>query len=418
MLGNSLSGIQDNSDGSVTIGGVTGTIPGGACWCVQPPLRQRSRLASIFDASADLIEGNLIGPNSTDGIDLVGAFNTMVGGPSGAAQNAMSNNLGSGISILGSADAPASANTVEGNIISGNGDLGIRISGSSTKNNSVLSNSIDSNVGLGIGLDSGANNGQAAPVLTGTGTTDVRGSLTSTPSTTFRFQFFANAACDSTGQGEGTTFLGETNAPTNGGGNATFDFATPGTAHGAVITATATDPNGNTSQFSNCVTVTNTAPTPTPSPTPSPTPDAQSDADAHSDADTLTDADAYRHSARADAFADANVYSDTSADADGHHPAHHSERRRELQRPRQPIRYQDHACEVRRRPRKPERAVSPEPRPQLRSSRPDVADIIPFLDGGESSADASARLQSRLALKLTDDYSVDPARPIMGARPD
>jgi hypothetical protein len=72
----------------------------------------------------------------------------------------------------------------------------------------------------------------------------------------FRLQFFASPSCDSSGNGEGQTFIGEANLMT--GPNCTNGFAlgfdVP-VAPGSAITATATDPAGNTSEFSACTTV-------------------------------------------------------------------------------------------------------------------------------------------------------------------
>ena len=83
------------------------------------------------------------------------------------------------------------------------------------------------------------------------------GSLNSTPNTSFTLQFFSNASCDPSGHGEGKTRLGSTTVTTNRGGHVRFSTGLPGvTAAGQVVTATATDPNNNTSGFSACRTVT------------------------------------------------------------------------------------------------------------------------------------------------------------------
>ena len=81
----------------------------------------------------------------------------------------------------------------------------------------------------------------------------VTGTLNSTASTTFRVELFSNTACDSSGNGEGALFLGAVSVTTDGSGNGSFPlFPTPG---GGFITATATDPANNTSEFSACVNV-------------------------------------------------------------------------------------------------------------------------------------------------------------------
>jgi len=75
----------------------------------------------------------------------------------------------------------------------------------------------------------------------------VRGELDSTPNQTFRVQFFSNPK----GTDEGKTFLGSQLVSTDGSGDASFTYSTK--KHimlGQNITATATGPGGNTSEFS------------------------------------------------------------------------------------------------------------------------------------------------------------------------
>src|SRR5260370_8299849 len=81
--------------------------------------------------------------------------------------------------------------------------------------------------------------------------TTFQGPLNSTAGTQFRIDFFSNAICDPSGNGEGQTFLGSTNVTTDAACSGTFTFSVPnGSVNGTIITATATDPNNNTSEFS------------------------------------------------------------------------------------------------------------------------------------------------------------------------
>ena len=76
------------------------------------------------------------------------------------------------------------------------------------------------------------------------------GSLNSTVSATFRLEFFSNLRADSSSFGEGEVFLGFTNITTDASGNASYNVTFPVAATVGAFTATATDPDGNTSEFS------------------------------------------------------------------------------------------------------------------------------------------------------------------------
>ena len=74
---------------------------------------------------------------------------------------------------------------------------------------------------------------------------------TSTPNASFTIDFYATPACDGSGFGEGNTYLGSTNVATDGTGSVAFLQALTVPA-GDIVTATATDAAGNTSEFSQC----------------------------------------------------------------------------------------------------------------------------------------------------------------------
>ena len=131
----------------------------------------------------------------------------------------------------------------------------------------ILSNSIHDNAGLGIDLGDdgvtpntpggphqGTNHLQNYPVLTAADSsatsTTILGTLNSTPNSTFTLQFFANPAADPSGYGQGQTYLGQlTGVKTDASGNASFTFVAPVAVAGEFLSATATDPDGNTSEF-------------------------------------------------------------------------------------------------------------------------------------------------------------------------
>ena len=85
----------------------------------------------------------------------------------------------------------------------------------------------------------------------------VVGTLTTTPSDgTYRIEVFASPTCDSIGgNGEGETLLGSTSVLVDGTGSAAWRVDVSGALNdGDAVTATATAPDGSTSEFSPCVT--------------------------------------------------------------------------------------------------------------------------------------------------------------------
>ena len=105
------------------------------------------------------------------------------------------------------------------------------------------------------------NNNQAAPVLSAAtnsgGTTTVSGTFSGAANTTYTLEFFWTPAHYATGSDvQGKTFVERVQVTTNASGVATFSIALPFQVPvGDFVTATATDPGGNTSPFSNGVQV-------------------------------------------------------------------------------------------------------------------------------------------------------------------
>jgi hypothetical protein len=119
--------------------------------------------------------------------------------------------------------------------------------------------------------DAGANGDQNFPDLATAAsdgiTTDVTGALASEPNRTYRIEVFANAECDSNGHGEAARLLGTFDVHTDGTGTATFDTTLAGPVIGGeLVAATATAPDGSTSEVSACVLATGPATTSTTSP--------------------------------------------------------------------------------------------------------------------------------------------------------
>jgi hypothetical protein len=110
---------------------------------------------------------------------------------------------------------------------------------------------------LGIRLINGGNNQQPAPALTaalfnGTFLT-ITGTLTAAPNTTYTVEFFHGPDCNPSGFGEGRFELGTITVTTSSTGTAPISAVFFSYLPNEFITATATDPDNNTSDFSNCV---------------------------------------------------------------------------------------------------------------------------------------------------------------------
>ena len=125
------------------------------------------------------------------------------------------------------------------NVIAGNHGPGIEVE-TGASGNTITRNSIFSNTGLGIQLDSGANNGIGAPTISGATVSTVSG--TACASCIIEV-FIADGATGAAG--EGKTLVGSGSANASGA----FSVTIGGVNTGDKITATATNANGDTSQF-------------------------------------------------------------------------------------------------------------------------------------------------------------------------
>jgi hypothetical protein len=310
-IGTDSSGTVGLGNGiGIYVNGASGTIIGGTVSGAGNLISDNQQMGiEVMDSSNNLIEGNRIGTDVTgtkklgngDGINVIDSTSNTIGGTVPGAGNLISGNYGAGIgmsavyaacsgnvvegNLIGTAASGtwglynmfgigigASGNTVggtgagSGNIIAFNGRAGVWIS--SGTGDAILGNSIFKNDQIGIALGvlavvpnhpggsgAGANNQENFPVLataTISGeTVSIGGRVNSTPNTTLRLEFFANASTDASGYGEGQTFLGTVTVTTDANGNAHFSTSFSATvAAGQWITATATDTNGNTSEFS------------------------------------------------------------------------------------------------------------------------------------------------------------------------
>jgi CSLREA domain-containing protein len=167
--------------------------------------------------------------------------------------------------IPGKGPAPSIVSISGVNVIANNGKDGVRVSSTGDFGNLISQNEIFSNGALGINLGpdgdgvtpnnsaghTGPNLYQNFPLINfaNPGDQNINFSIDGTGGTQpFTIEFFVNSACDGT-NGEGKKFIGSTIV--NSGGPYTFVPPIP-FANGEVITATATDAGGNTSEFSVC----------------------------------------------------------------------------------------------------------------------------------------------------------------------
>jgi hypothetical protein len=182
----------------------------------------------------DVFLGNLIGTDKTGTIAL--------------------GNKTTGIEIDTSAITIGGTGPGQANVVAHNGYGIIMMHG---QQDQFTRNSIFGNTGFpgspppGLVVDPPLNQSIAAPVLTFTpgtgGNNTLAGTLTEAPNTTYVVEVFSNPSARTADQAQGQTFLQDVNVKTDGTGKGTFSLTEPTSFY----TATATDPSGDTSQFSN-----------------------------------------------------------------------------------------------------------------------------------------------------------------------
>jgi hypothetical protein len=233
---------------------------------------------------------NVVSANGYDGIGLQG-FGNFPLPPIQTSNNLIASNI-VGLDASGTSALPnamhgvalgiygptvwgcADANTVRENVIAYNGGDGVAVFEDSAVNtfnadgNRITRNSIWSNSGLGIDLgddfvtlnelfdaDSGANQQLNFPLLTSArhtpASTTIRGTLQIDVSPSLALIEVFAASADPSGHGEGRLYLGAATPMPDG----SWSLSTPLLLPGDQVTATATDPSGNTSEFSPAVVV-------------------------------------------------------------------------------------------------------------------------------------------------------------------
>lgn len=255
-LGNSLDGISVQAS-SNTIGGTTAAernvisgngrhgiaLGGGSA----AGAAQNNQVQTNFIGTA--ATGTQLVGNGGDGVYATGATNNMIGGVitrvGTPAFNVIAGNAGSGVG----AASGVTGLTIRGNSIHSNGGLGIDLNRDGPTMNDITETD----------ADTGPNNLQNYPILTtfianpyNNGGSDVHfnGRFKSTPNTTFHIEYFSNDTYDPTGFGEGQVWIGSIDFTTPASGRIGWATAFQTAFPVKNLTMTATDPNGNTSEFS------------------------------------------------------------------------------------------------------------------------------------------------------------------------
>ncbi|MCU0623888.1 MAG: right-handed parallel beta-helix repeat-containing protein, partial [Gemmatimonadaceae bacterium] len=242
-------------------------------------------------ATDNRVADNVIGGNGGAGVRIAGAGterNVVVGNAIGTDRGgtAVLGNAAGGVLVLDGAASNRIGGVAfgEGNLIVGNGPVGVRVADASgaAQANAILSNLIDGH-GLGIDLsdapgaapaptpndpgdaDVGGNGLLNAPVLlqarlSADGTTvQVAGRVEGAPGERLRVEVFADATPHPSGRGEGPRMVGAFDVVADGAGVADFvrTFAAAGVlagGHAVSATVTRTNPTGtawtDTSEYS------------------------------------------------------------------------------------------------------------------------------------------------------------------------
>jgi hypothetical protein len=259
-LGNGLYGVGILDATSNTVGGTSAAARNVISGNGIDGVRISNFLQGLpEETELNVVQGNYIGTDAGGTMDLGNGFagvlirnsnDNTIGGTAPGADNVIAFNASSGVAVLEQGSTPAGSAPSTGNAILTNSIFGNRGLGIDLELDQVTAND------LGDG-DGSPNMLQNFPVLSsfsvGAQDTTVGGSLNSTPSTTFRIEFYTGNFCDSSVFGQGREFLGSTSVLTDPMGEVsflpTFSNTTP---PGTFVTATATDPSDNTSEFSGC----------------------------------------------------------------------------------------------------------------------------------------------------------------------
>jgi hypothetical protein len=187
------------------------------------------------------VYGNTISDNGGDGVMTTNASDITIGGVVAGQGNVISNNVGKGV-VVGASLTDSSTNvSIRGNSIYNNGGLAIDLG-----DDGVTPNDSDDS-------DTGPNLLMNFPILAEVkyGSLIVNGTYTGAPNQVYTLDFYSSESGDTSDYGPGQTWIGSESVITDGTGDVAFEFTfNTDIPEGHVVSATATDSVGNTSEFS------------------------------------------------------------------------------------------------------------------------------------------------------------------------
>lgn len=240
-----------NEETAILMGGNNHQIGGIASGAGNVIAGNGSDAMSIGDGGGHHIEGNFIGTNSAlasglgNGAGIVNftANDMIIGGTAGGAGNVVTDNTWGGIRLEGGQN-----NAVLGNRVYDNAEYNI----------DIIPN-VGPNLNDTLDIDQGPNKGQNYPEIVSATLNGMNlqfaGKLRSRANTQYRVEYFQTPTCHTSGFGQGRSYIGHEVVMTSGAGEASLGFLGSSGQNSGYVTATATDPVGNTSEYGNCVAI-------------------------------------------------------------------------------------------------------------------------------------------------------------------
>jgi len=257
--GNSISGNLDDgldlfaADSNIVLRNIIGLEPTGTT-----KKGNGAKGIAIHDAHGNSIgdsldaDGNVISGNDEDGIEISGGTNNKITHNfigTDRTKTLVLENDDNGVLVTGASQGtPSVGNTISANTIAHNGILGINLGSTDSV---AVNDTLDADAG-----DNGLQNYPNLLVAVSGPQLSISGFLLGIPSANFHLEFFSNDSADRSDHTEGLNYIGAYDIITNSVGVAAFHVLIPVVVtSGMSLTATATDGAGSTSEFSNAIRV-------------------------------------------------------------------------------------------------------------------------------------------------------------------